>query len=212
MGAETILETATARIHVWSRQKGPAPPTSCGTQAAEPSSSLKSGLNPQLPPTPFLLLLAFEAESGTLFPLPVFFLACTPLVQVPSAPLLLFLSTTANGLCIMAADSPRSDSAAPVGGTSPPHPPSSSALQDLDAAYPGRVPVSVIGGHAYVWRVQDASRLRVEHHICGLLIGTLPLIPQQNVFLGLPLQLIPEEVVYLLRSRSCTFLHAVPPL
>ncbi|KDN37533.1 hypothetical protein K437DRAFT_259770 [Tilletiaria anomala UBC 951] len=78
----------------------------------------------------------------------------------------------------------------------------SSALRALEARYPGKVPVHLVDGHAYVWRVQDASRLRSEHHICGLLSGTLPLIPQQNVFLGLPLQLFPEEVVYLIRKRA----------
>ena len=35
--------------------------------------------------------------------------------------------------------------------------------------------------------------LRRTHHILGVLIGTLPQIPQQNVFLGLPLELMPEE-------------------
>lgn len=35
--------------------------------------------------------------------------------------------------------------------------------------------------------------LRKAHNILGVLIGTLPQIPQQNVFLGLPLELQPEE-------------------
>jgi len=35
--------------------------------------------------------------------------------------------------------------------------------------------------------------LRRTHNILGVLIGTLPQIPQQNVFLGLPLELQPEE-------------------
>ena len=35
--------------------------------------------------------------------------------------------------------------------------------------------------------------LRKTHHILGVLIGTLPQVPQQNVFLGLPLELMPEE-------------------
>lgn len=96
-----------------------------------------------------------------------------------------------------------------VSGATPPRPPPPAALRALDEAYPGKVPVSVIGAHAYVWRVHDASRLRVDHHICGLLIGTLPLIPQQNVFLGLPLQLIPEEVVYLLRVGAIVLIDDV---
>ncbi|KAH7043250.1 tRNA-splicing endonuclease subunit sen34 [Macrophomina phaseolina] len=37
------------------------------------------------------------------------------------------------------------------------------------------------------------SYLRREHNICGVLIGTLPSHPQQNVFLGTPLHLMPEE-------------------
>ena len=35
--------------------------------------------------------------------------------------------------------------------------------------------------------------LRREHHILGVLIGTLAQVPQQNVFLGIPLELQPEE-------------------
>ncbi|MCJ1465024.1 tRNA-splicing endonuclease subunit [Pseudocyphellaria aurata] len=35
--------------------------------------------------------------------------------------------------------------------------------------------------------------LRKSHNILGVLIGTLPQFPQQNVFLGLPLELQPEE-------------------
>lgn len=35
--------------------------------------------------------------------------------------------------------------------------------------------------------------LRREHHILGVLMGTLPQAPSQNVFLGLPLELMPEE-------------------
>jgi len=47
---------------------------------------------------------------------------------------------------------------------------------------------------------KDLKQARTQHNLCGLLSGTLPLIPQQNVFLGLPLRLLPEEVVYLLRQ------------
>ena len=43
--------------------------------------------------------------------------------------------------------------------------------------------------------------LRKNHHIPGVLIGTLPQIPQQNVFLGLPLELMPEEARFLCEKR-----------
>ena len=42
--------------------------------------------------------------------------------------------------------------------------------------------------------------LRKEHNILGVLIGTLPQIPQQNVFLGLPLELQAEEARLLVES------------
>ncbi|GAA5905096.1 tRNA splicing endonuclease subunit SEN34 [Sporobolomyces salmoneus] len=54
---------------------------------------------------------------------------------------------------------------------------------------------------AYLWDLNDIQRLRVQHHICGSLQGTLPQVSQQNVFLGLPLVLAPEEVVLLVKNR-----------
>lgn len=55
------------------------------------------------------------------------------------------------------------------------------------------IPISYISGNYYIFSVDAATYLRREHNICGVLIGTLPLIPQQNVFLGMPLELMPEE-------------------
>ena len=48
----------------------------------------------------------------------------------------------------------------------------------------------------------DAKKLRLDHHICGTLVGTLPQVAQQNVFLGLPLQLSPEEVSCLVKNGT----------
>ena len=42
--------------------------------------------------------------------------------------------------------------------------------------------------------------LRKNHNILGVLIGTLPQIPSQNVFLGLPLELQPEEARLLVEN------------
>jgi tRNA-splicing endonuclease subunit Sen34 len=55
------------------------------------------------------------------------------------------------------------------------------------------IPISYISGSYYLFSIEAVTYLRREHHICGVLIGTLPQIPQQNVFLGLPLELMPEE-------------------
>ena len=50
---------------------------------------------------------------------------------------------------------------------------------------------------AYVWDVDDIATIRANHRICGVLAGTLPHLSQQNLFLGVPLVLMPEEVVLL---------------
>lgn len=51
-----------------------------------------------------------------------------------------------------------------------------------------------------VFEVADIRLLRQQHLIGGTLIGTLPQIPQQNVFCGLPLQLFKEEVIFLVKN------------
>jgi len=37
------------------------------------------------------------------------------------------------------------------------------------------------------------THIRAKYNICGVLIGSLPQAPQQNVFQGIPLELMPEE-------------------
>ncbi|KAI5297479.1 hypothetical protein KEM56_004789, partial [Ascosphaera pollenicola] len=55
------------------------------------------------------------------------------------------------------------------------------------------IPISLIADQYLLFSIDAVTYLRREHHICGVLSGTLPQVPQQNVFLGLPLQLMPEE-------------------
>lgn len=55
------------------------------------------------------------------------------------------------------------------------------------------IPISFISGRYLLFSIDAVTYLRREHNICGVLIGSLPQIPQQNVFLGLPLELMPEE-------------------
>ncbi|VDB95724.1 unnamed protein product [Peniophora sp. CBMAI 1063] len=57
-----------------------------------------------------------------------------------------------------------------------------------------RIPIRVSNGRAFVFDVDHVATLRSKHRICGVLGGTLPHLSQQNVFLGLPLLLMPEEV------------------
>ncbi|KAJ5147963.1 tRNA-splicing endonuclease subunit tsp-4 [Penicillium atrosanguineum] len=66
------------------------------------------------------------------------------------------------------------------------------------------VPISYISGRYLLFSIDAVTYLRREHNICGVLIGTLPQIPQQNVFLGLPLELMPEEARVLVdRDVAC---------
>jgi tRNA-splicing endonuclease subunit Sen34 len=49
---------------------------------------------------------------------------------------------------------------------------------------------------------EEVYTLRAKYNITGSLIGTLPSASQQNVFLGLPLLLLPEEVVLLVSKGA----------
>ena len=44
-----------------------------------------------------------------------------------------------------------------------------------------------------LYDINTVTWLRKAHHILGVLVGTLPQAPQQNIFLGLPLELMQEE-------------------
>jgi tRNA-splicing endonuclease subunit Sen34 len=62
-------------------------------------------------------------------------------------------------------------------------------------------PIFRVAGRYLIFDVNVVSYLRTEHHICGVLIGSIPLAAQQNVFSGLPLELLPEEARLLLEKR-----------
>ena len=52
-----------------------------------------------------------------------------------------------------------------------------------------------------VFDINTVTWLRKEHHILGVLVGTLHQVPQQNLFLGLPLELMPEEARLLVEKK-----------
>ncbi|GAA94146.1 uncharacterized protein L969DRAFT_46235 [Mixia osmundae IAM 14324] len=62
------------------------------------------------------------------------------------------------------------------------------------------VEIRVSNGQGLIFDLQDFRYVRDDLRICGLLTGTLPQLSQQNVFLGLPVQLMPEEVVWLVSN------------
>lgn len=56
--------------------------------------------------------------------------------------------------------------------------------------------------HRYLlYDVNTVTYVRREHNITGVLIGGLPQAPQQNVFLGMPLELMPEEARLLVEKE-----------
>ena len=65
------------------------------------------------------------------------------------------------------------------------------------------IPISRLGHHYYLYNIEHITHLRVTHHILGTLVGSLPQSPQQNLFLGLPLELTPEEARLLVSKGAC---------
>jgi tRNA-splicing endonuclease subunit Sen34 len=55
------------------------------------------------------------------------------------------------------------------------------------------VRISKVGGRYLVFEVKDVASLRRDHCICAVFIGTTPQNPTQNVFSGLPIELLAEE-------------------
>ncbi|KAF9935449.1 hypothetical protein FBU30_000047 [Linnemannia zychae] len=58
----------------------------------------------------------------------------------------------------------------------------------------------------FIWDVQAIKTLRKEHRIVGSLIGSLPRSPMQNIFQGLPLRLLPEEIYVLMNHNIVEFI------
>jgi tRNA-splicing endonuclease subunit Sen34 len=61
--------------------------------------------------------------------------------------------------------------------------------------------ISKIAGRYLVFDHEDASILRREANTNGSLVGTLPQQPTQNMFLGLPIELRPEEAEALVHKN-----------
>ncbi|KAM5354350.1 hypothetical protein ACJ41O_000999 [Fusarium nematophilum] len=66
---------------------------------------------------------------------------------------------------------------------------------------PAPVRVSKIAGRYLIFDSEAAAFLRRNENINGTLAGTAPQQPTQNIFLGLPIELRPEEAESLVRKR-----------
>ncbi|KAK4617531.1 putative tRNA-splicing endonuclease subunit tsp-4 [Fulvia fulva] len=69
-----------------------------------------------------------------------------------------------------------------------------------DQAVTEPVAIFKLANRYMIYDVNVATYLRREHNIIGVLGGTLPQASQQNVFLGMPLQLMPEEARLLVQK------------
>jgi tRNA-splicing endonuclease subunit Sen34 len=54
-------------------------------------------------------------------------------------------------------------------------------------------PISRVANRYLLFNIDVISHCRRNHNICGMLVGTIPNLSQQNVFLGIPVELMPEE-------------------
>lgn len=71
------------------------------------------------------------------------------------------------------------------------------------------IPIYHVAHHYYLYHLPHIMHLRIHYRIAGALIGSLPQSPQQNVFLGLPVKLLPEEVRLLVDARVCYIIDDV---
>jgi tRNA-splicing endonuclease subunit Sen34 len=71
------------------------------------------------------------------------------------------------------------------------------------------IPISVVAGRYLLFDINVITYLRKTYNICGVLIGSIPQIPQQNIFLGLPLELLPEEAKLLVQKGVAYIVDSV---
>ncbi|KAI1302759.1 SEN34 subunit of tRNA-splicing endonuclease [Xylaria venustula] len=63
------------------------------------------------------------------------------------------------------------------------------------------VRISKVAGRYMLFDIDDVMYLRRNHNICSVFVGTIPQNPQQNLFMGLPLELMPEEAQVLVDMK-----------
>ncbi|KAI1361480.1 tRNA intron endonuclease [Xylaria arbuscula] len=63
------------------------------------------------------------------------------------------------------------------------------------------VRISKVAGRYLLFDIEDVMYLRRNYNICSVFVGTIPQNPQQNLFMGLPLELMPEEAQVLVEKK-----------
>uniref|UniRef100_A0A8C5N3H4 tRNA-splicing endonuclease subunit Sen34 n=1 Tax=Leptobrachium leishanense TaxID=445787 RepID=A0A8C5N3H4_9ANUR len=72
---------------------------------------------------------------------------------------------------------------------------------------PVMILIHLTDGKGFVWNVDDARMIREEHRLVGNLVGALVRKPRQNLRLGLPLQLLPEETRLLVEIGAASLVR-----
>ena len=73
-------------------------------------------------------------------------------------------------------------------------------MKDVATSQSARI--SKIAGRYLIFDPLAVALLRREQNTCGALVGTVPQQPTQNIFLGLPIELRPEEVQSLVQRGA----------
>ncbi|KAI1383372.1 SEN34 subunit of tRNA-splicing endonuclease [Hypoxylon trugodes] len=63
------------------------------------------------------------------------------------------------------------------------------------------VRISKVAGRYLLFDIDDIMYIRRNHNICSVFVGTIPQNPQQNIFMGLPVELMPEEAQILIDKK-----------
>lgn len=73
---------------------------------------------------------------------------------------------------------------------------------DMASAPERQIRISKIASRYLVFDIKDVVYLRRNYDICAVLVGTIPQNPTQNVFMGLPLELLAEEASVLVNKKA----------
>ncbi|KND91442.1 putative tRNA-splicing endonuclease subunit tsp-4 [Tolypocladium ophioglossoides CBS 100239] len=95
---------------------------------------------------------------------------------------------------------PRLEVSVEVGGAQTQGSMATPEATSLVSAYPVRI--CKIAGRYLVFDPTAVAMLRRKYNINGTLVGTTPQQPTQNIFLGLPVELRPEEADVLVRRKA----------
>lgn len=74
---------------------------------------------------------------------------------------------------------------------------------------PEPFPIHKVADRYLIFDINTVTYIRREHHICGVLIGNIPQAAQQNIFSGIPLELMPEETRLLVEQSHAYLIDDV---